>query len=111
MLPCVVVHPASGHDAEDLLDQLRVHGTFSGERVDAAVGERRRHDAQVAAVHRHGALAEVQIQRQLGVFDDDVEVSQHVPDGAIAVSGRPFRSVYVVIDLEPPAGVERIHGD
>ena len=61
-------------------------------RVDAAVCERRRDHGEVAAVDRDRALAEVEVERGLGVADEHAEAPQQVRDRAVPVPGRRPRS-------------------
>ena len=48
----VVVHAARAHHAQHVLDVRALERPRAGDRVDAAVGERRRHGREVAARHR-----------------------------------------------------------
>ena len=89
----IVIHAARPHHAEDALDVFAAEGLPPGERVDAVIGQRRRHHRQVAAGDRDRALLEIQIDHRVGRLGQDVEIAQHVADGAVAMAGLALRTV------------------
>ncbi len=80
----------------------------AGTRLLAAVGQRRRHQRDVAAVDQHRALAEVALQHRLGVLLEDREAAQHVPDRAVAVAGLALGGEDRLVHLQGPAGVAAV---
>ena len=83
----------------------------AGDRVDAAVGQRRRDQRQVAAVDQHRALAEVQVEHRLGRIAEDLVVAQHVADGAIAMAGAALRFEHRLVERERATGIGRQGAD
>ena len=99
----VVVHAAGAHDAEHALDVFAADGLLAGERIDAAVGERGGHDGEVAAVAEDGALLEVGLDDGHRVAGEDVEVAQHVADGAVAMAGGALGGIDLLVDRQSRA--------
>ena len=62
-------------------------GALAADRIDAAVGQGRGDQRQVAAVDQHRALPEVQVEHRLRRIAQDLVVAQHVADGAVAMAG------------------------
>ena len=109
--PREVVHAARRHHAQDRVDELGAHRTLAADRIDAAVGERRRDHRQVAAVDQDRTLFEVQLERGLGIFADDSIVAQHVADRAVAMAGFAFGFEHRLVDRERSARVSRNRAD
>lgn len=103
--PGKVVHAAGVHHAQDGADELAAHGPLPGQRMHAAIGQRGRHERQIAAIHLDRTLLEVQLQRGARVVLHDVVVAQHVADGAVAVAGGVFRCEHGLVHLQVPAGI------
>ena len=103
-LPRRVVHPAGRHHAQHPVDVLALQRPLAGQWMDAAVGQRRRHQAEVAAVDRDRALAEVEVERRLGVALEDAEAAQHVADRAVAVAGVALGLIDRGLDLQRAPG-------
>lgn len=100
-----VIHAAGGHDAEHAFDVFAAEGLFAGGGVDAAIGECGGHEGEVAAGDRDGALAEVGFDDRLGIGFEDVEIAEHVADGAVAVAGGAFGAVDGFVAGQFTAGV------
>ena len=102
-----VVHPARRHHAEDVAHDVLTHRSLAGDRIDAAVRERRGDHGEVAALDRDRALAEVQVERVVGPVDH-TEAAQHVGHAAVAVPGVALRAIHRVVDLELAPRVARV---
>jgi hypothetical protein len=50
---------------------IRVHDLLAGERIDAIVRKRRRHNRKIARRHQHRALAEIHVQNGANVAFND----------------------------------------
>ena len=80
---------------------------FVGERVRAAVRERRAHDGQVAGGHPQAGLAGIEVDR-LGRIRIDAVVALEQPGQAlIAVVGLARRAVDLLIERELAVGEAR----
>ena len=99
----VVVHAAGRHHAQHPLDVLRRQRALARQRVHAAIGERCRHEGEIAAAHQDRALPKVVLQRGHGLIFDDAEVLQHPGDGAVAKAGVALGLVdrFVDVDIAP----------
>jgi hypothetical protein len=69
-------------------------GPLARDRVDAVVGERRRHDREVTAIHRDRTLAKVDLDDGHRIVFEDVEVAEHVPDRTVAMARAALRFVH-----------------
>ena len=78
-----------------------------GERVRAVIGERRRHDGEIAGSDVHRALAEIEIEHLVRVVLDHAGVEHHVGDGAVAVAGGQLGVEHRLVDIELAAGEAR----
>ena len=103
----VVIHAARAHHAQHALDIFGTQRWLAGERIDAAIRERRRHDAEVAAVHGNGALLEINFRRRRRVAGKLIEITQHVADGAVAVAGLAFRLVNFFVQGQFATSIKR----
>jgi hypothetical protein len=99
-----VVHAARRHHAEDVAHDLLADSSLAGQRVDAAVRERRGHHGEVAAVDGDGALAEVEIERGVGVVQH-AEAAEDVRHAAVAVPGLALGAVDGLVEREGAARV------
>src|SRR5581483_3824421 len=100
----VIVHAAAVHHAQDVFHVALVEGAPTGERVDAVVGEGRRHHREVAGGDQDRALLEVKIEVVAHRLVDHTGVELEITDGAVAMSGGALGDVNRVIDLQRPAG-------
>ena len=73
-------------------------------RIDAAIGERRRHDREVARGHQNGALAEIDVEHVVDVAVNDGIIAQQVGDRAVAVAGCALGGKHRLVDAEIAAG-------
>ena len=89
---------------------MRVEHRHAGQRIDAVIGERRRHDGEVAAGDGDGALPEIEVEHLDRIALDHAGVQHHIGDGAVAMAGRVFRLEHLLVDLEPAAGEARRTG-
>ncbi len=105
----VVVHAARVHDTEHVRDVLGRERLLAGDRVGAAVGERRRHHREVAAVDEERALPEVQVEGIVDVTVEHPERPHQVRDRAVAVAGRGLRPQHGVVDVERVTDVALEH--
>ena len=106
-----VVHAAAQHDRQHLAGRARADDLLTGHRVEAAVGERRRHDGEVTRRHAHGALLDVAVDDDVRVVRQHVVTAQHVSDGEIAVRVVPFRFGDGPVDAQLAPGEGRQTGD
>ena len=83
-----VVHAAGRHHAQHALDDLGLEQPLAAARLHAAVGERGRHQREVAAVEPQRALAEVELDGGVGIGLDHAGAAQQVADRAVAVGDR-----------------------
>ena len=104
-----VVHPARRHHAEHVLHVLGPQRPLPGHRIHSLIGERGRHDREVAAVDEDRALPEVDVDRRARILGEHLVVSQQVTDGAIAMTGARLRLVHGRIDVQPPARMPAEH--
>ena len=95
----VVVHAAGAHHAEHVLDVAARRARGAGDRVHAAVGERRRHGREVAAGDEQRALTEVRVDDRVDVALEIAEAPHQVRDGAVAIPGRALRLVHGLVEL------------
>ena len=103
----VVVHAAGIHHREHVAHVVGMIELHTGQRVDAVIGERCRHDGEVAAGDGDGALAEIEVERLDRVATDHAGVEHHIGDGAVAMAGCQFRAEHRVVDIELPRGEVR----
>jgi len=82
---------------------------LAGQRVDALIGQRGSHEREIDAVHRDGALLEVGVHRRGGIVLEDVEVSEQMADGTVAVPRETLGFVDRLIDAHFVAGVSGEH--
>ena len=106
----IVVHAGTGHHRERARDGVGRHDLFAGHRIDAAIGQRRGHDRDIARRHQDRALPEIDFQHRADVVLDDGGVAQEIADRAVAVAGRAFGGVdrFVDIELAPGKPAERL---
>lgn len=76
---------------------------FAGERVGAAVYQRRVHHGKVVAGHEHGALTEVDRELLLHVAGERSRVVHEIGEGAVAVAGGALGGEHRVVDGQVPA--------
>ena len=100
----VVVHAASAHDAEHRGDVLDRQRAATGDRMYAVVGQRRRHQPEIATSDLQRALPEVILKHRRRVLLEDAEVAQHPADGLIAKAGVALRTVYRLVHRQRAAG-------
>ena len=100
----IVIHAGAGHHRERSGNGIGRHDLLAGHRIDAAVGQRRRHDGDVARRHLDRALPKIDIEHLADVVLDDVGVAQQIADRAIAVAGDAFGSVHGLVEAEFAAG-------
>jgi hypothetical protein len=101
----VIIHAAGFHHAEDALDVFAAERLFPGERIDSAIGEGGGHDREVAAGDGDRALFEVKFHHRDGIAIEDVEVPQHVSDGAVAMACLVFGIEHCLVQSEGTSGV------
>src|SRR5689334_24422614 len=53
-------------------------------------------------------LTEVEVEWFVGLAGQDVEVAEHVPDRAVAMTGLALGLVDDLVEIELPAGVQRV---
>ena len=99
----IVVHAAGVHDAEHRADMLGWDRALAGERIDAAIPERRAHQCQIARCHQHRTLPEVDFKHFVDAALDDPVVVQQVGDGAVAVAGQAFGAMHRLVHVEVAA--------
>jgi hypothetical protein len=80
-MPSVAVHAAAVHDGEHIKDEFGRHG---GNRVHAPIGQGRRHNREIPAIHEQRALLEINIEDVLGVALEHVAAAHQISDGPIA---------------------------
>ena len=107
----VVVHAAGRHDAQHLWHTTGLDCHLAGQRADAAVRERRRHDREIARRDEHGALPEIRVEDRLGIRLDDAEVAQHEADREIPKAGLALGAIDALVDRERTAGAARAQID
>src|SRR5258707_10210745 len=100
----VIVHAATVHDAEDVLDVALVESALAGQRVDAIIGQGCSHDREVAGADQDRTLLEIEIEVLVDRLLDHAEIELQITDRAVAVTGRAFGNVDAMIDLESAAG-------
>src|SRR5664280_883209 len=100
----VVVHARRGHDRQRARDRIRRDDLLLADRIDTAIGERRRHDREITRRHKYGALLEIDVEHLGDVALDDGIVMQQKGDGAVAVAGRPLGLEDGLVDAELAAG-------
>ena len=100
----IVIHAGAGHHRERSRNGVGRHDLLAGHRIDAAVGQRRRHDGDIARRHLDRALPEIDIENLADVILDDVGVAQQIADRAIAVAGAAFGCVHGLVEAEFAAG-------
>ena len=105
----VIIHAARTHHAQHALDVLAPDRLLAGDWIDSAVRKRRRHDAQVARGYGNRALLEVKFDRRNRVGRQNIEIAQHVADGAIAMARFAFRPENVVVEGHLASGVKAEH--
>jgi hypothetical protein len=102
-----VVHAARGHHAQHVAHDALADGALTRQRVDAAVREGRGHHGHVAALDRDGALAEVEVERGVGIVEHAAP-AQDVRHAPVAVPGLGLGAVDRVIELESATRVARV---
>jgi len=116
-MPTAYTHsPAKSYMPQVVITLSTLSTTRWSTHARRSAGARRRwrvsrHEREVAAVDQDRALAEVEVERSVRVVGQYVEVPEHVADRAIPMSGLLLRTIDRVVDLEPPAGVHREHGE
>jgi hypothetical protein len=55
------------HDGEHIMDEFGRHGGISANWVHAPIGQGRRHNREIPAIHEQRALLEINIEDVLGV--------------------------------------------
>ena len=102
--PGPIVHPASGHDAEDVVHVGVSNGALPGDGVDALVGQGRSHDREIGAGDPKGALLKVTFQGVIRILIQNPKVPQHPTDGPIAVAGFALGMVHILVDRKVASG-------
>ena len=102
-----VVHAAGRHHRQDVVDERLGDRACPGHRVDAAVGERRADQGQVAAGDADRALPEIRLERRRRLFGEDRIVAQQPADRPVAMARFAFGSVDALVDVEIAPGVAR----
>ena len=100
-----VVHAAGRHHREDVVHVVFGDRADPGDRIHAAVGERRADHREIAAGDADGALAEIGLERRCRLVVEDREIAQHPADRAIAMPGRALGGVDLLVDVERAAGI------
>ena len=106
-LPGIVIHAAAMHDAEHVLNKFRGHRSLARDWVDAVVGQGRRHDGEIPAIHEHRTLAEVDFENVLGLTPNHIAVAHQIGNRAIAVSRLAFGAKDGLIEVEFAPGETR----
>ena len=96
----VVVHARTCHHRKRARDRVGRRHLHAGDRIGAAVGQRRRHDRDVARGHQDRALPEIDFEHRIDVAPDHAGVAQQIADGAIAVACRALGSIHRFVDAE-----------
>ena len=71
-------------------DRIGRHDLLAGHRIDAAIGQRRRHHREVARRDQDGALPEIHVEHRVEVAWITPRVAQEIGDRPVAVAGRPL---------------------
>ena len=103
--------PETGHHRQRARDRIGRDDLLAGDRIDAAIGERRRHHGEIARGDQDRALPEIDIEHRIDVVLHDTVVAQQAGDGAVAVAGgaSPRREHGVVdVELAPGEAAERL---
>ena len=96
--------PDDSHHRQRARDRVRRDDLLFGDRIDTAIGERRRHDREIVRRHQDGALLEIDVEHLGDVAVDAGIVAQQKGDGAVAVAGRTLGLEDGLIDAELAAG-------
>ena len=94
-------------------DRIRTDHALSAHGIDAAIGERCRHQREIArAVTSTEHLAEVDIEHLVDVALDDPVIVQEISGEAVAVAREPLGGEYRLVDVElaPREAAERVAG-
>ena len=95
-----IVHAAGGHHAQHVADMVGAQRALAGDRVDAAIGERRRHHREVARRDQDRALHEIEVEMLLDIALDHAGIELEIGDRAVAVAGLDLRAVDPHVDVQ-----------
>ena len=85
-------------------EEFNAAGQYARHRIDAAIGERRRHHRKIARGDQDGALPEIGVQHRIDVVLQHQVIPQQPCDRAIAVSSQRFGCVHGVVDAKLAPG-------
>jgi hypothetical protein len=96
----VIIHARTRHHRKRAGNDVRRDHLNSGDRIDAAVSQCRRHDREIARGDQHGALPKIRIEHGVNVALQYRVIAQQPGDRSIAVAGGDLRGVHGIIDAE-----------
>ena len=100
----VIIHAGRSHDRQRPRDRVGRQHLFAGHRIDAAIGQCRRHHRDVARVHQDGALPEIDLQHGRDIVRDDGVGAQEITDRPVAVAGQALGRIDGIVDVEVASG-------
>ena len=100
----VIIHARTRHHRQRPRHDVGRDHLDARHRIDAAVGQGRRHDSKIARGHQHGALPEIGIQHGIDVALDHRVIAQQPGDRAIAIAGDHLGPMHGVVDPKFAAG-------
>ena len=105
-VPRGVIQAIQGHFGEDWRHVPGLHRAFSGNRIDAAIGQGCPHDHQVMAGDRHGTLAGVDGTHLHRVGVHIAVTLQQPGNAAVVLVGLGFGLIHLVVDCQAAPGEE-----
>ncbi len=100
----IVVHARRRHHRQRAGNRVGCRHRLVGHRIDAAIGQRARHDSEIARRHEDRTLAEIDVEDVVDVALHYGVVVQQVTDGAVAVAGRALRLEHRFVDGQLASG-------